>query len=468
MISNGASGYNMYLPGGFNNARISPLHFNRTGYIYSGAQYMPGELGTYWTSSADSVYLSSLQAHRFVFTYDDIGPQDANPRHFGSSIRCVIDANSHIYSLNFAPNLPDVANLPATQAMRSTNTSHSFTVPSTAPIGYGHTFTGYATSADGPVVYQPGATITLTKNSPSLTLYAKWTENLGFNNSGITTMQAMTSTICSAASRGTTGLLKDTRDNKVYSIFKGNDDRCWMTQNLDLDLSTGTTLTNQNTDLNNPVTSWSPERSTIATGNLSSSTWEDDVNNPYSYDPGDIYVYSSGSSSTDTQYNSLSACIAASHTVAECKHYHVGNHYNFSAAVASNDTSVYSNPEEVAPNSVCPKGWKLPQGPTTFAADYSDLNDLLLAHNILSHNGSGGSDYLTNGFINIRQSPIFLNRAGLVSSGSYTSPSYGGSYWTSSVSPTNAAYFSVFNPNYINTEYRDFRTSGLPVRCYAR
>lgn len=468
VVEKNIGGPDAYLPNGFNIMRASPLYFTRAGYITGGSQVTPGLYGSYWTASSYTSTYSGNSAYHLFFLHDDILLQQTHPRSFGVSVRCVTDTSSHTYSIDFTPNIPDVANLPAPQVIRSTNTSHSFTVPSTAPTGYGHTFNGYATSADGPVVHQPGATITLTKNSPSLTLYAKWTENLGFNNSGITTMQAMTSTICSAASRGTTGLLKDTRDNKVYSIFKGNDDRCWMTQNLDLDLSTSTTLTNQNTDLNNPVTSWSPERSTIATGNLSSSTWSDDVNNPYSYDPGDIYVYTSGSSSTDTQYNSLSACIAASHTVVECKHYHVGNHYNFSAAVASNDTSVYSNPEEVAPNSVCPKGWKLPQGPTTFAADYSDLNDLLLAHNIISRNGSGGSDYLANGFINIRQSPIFLNRAGLVSSGSYTSPSYGGSYWTSSVSSTNAAYFSVFNPNYINTEYRDFRTSGLPVRCYAR
>lgn len=73
-----------------------------------------------------------------------------------------------------------------------------------------------------------------------------------------------------------------------------------MNQNLDFDLNNQTTLTNENTDLNGDITTWKPLRSTIAPGNLSSSTWQSDTITPYSYDVGDKYYVNSGSSEDDT------------------------------------------------------------------------------------------------------------------------------------------------------------------------
>ena len=49
---------------------------------------------------------------------------------------------------------------------------------------------------------------------------------------GITTMQEMTSTICSNAKENDEAILTDTRDNKKYWVTKLKDGNCWMTQNL--------------------------------------------------------------------------------------------------------------------------------------------------------------------------------------------------------------------------------------------
>ena len=49
---------------------------------------------------------------------------------------------------------------------------------------------------------------------------------------GITTMQQMTSTICSNAKENDEAILTDTRDNKKYWVTKLKDGNCWMTQNL--------------------------------------------------------------------------------------------------------------------------------------------------------------------------------------------------------------------------------------------
>lgn len=55
---------------------------------------------------------------------------------------------------------------------------------------------------------------------------------------GIKTMQEMTSSICSAAAVNDTAYLRDTRDDKSYWVTKLADGNCWMSQNLDLDITT--------------------------------------------------------------------------------------------------------------------------------------------------------------------------------------------------------------------------------------
>ena len=139
-------------------------------------------------------------------------------------------------------------------------------------------------------------------------------------------MQDFTQDMCNNLTQEQQYILRDTRDGKFYTAARLKDGKCWMTQNLALELSTSKTLTNQDTDLNS-VTNWTPERNTIPTGSLSVSTWTNDNNNPYSYNSG------------RTDY---------------------GVYYNWTAAIASNDSSSLTAQYQNAPNSVCPKGWRLP------------------------------------------------------------------------------------------------------------
>ena len=454
-IKNAGSSTN-YLTDGFNKVRTNPLYFVRSGATYDYSQKELGFAGHYWTSTIDSSqYAYSLS----FYTTSITGQRAVSQRWLEFAVRCLAD-NRYLYYLNYHPNGTNVSNLPSKQTAHSTDSTYSFTTSSDIPTRTGYNFLGYATLPDGEVVYQPGATVSVSSTSPTTTLYAKWGDSLGFNNSGITTMQEMTSTICSAASKGTTGLLQDTRDDKVYSILKANDNRCWMTQNLDLDLSTSTTLTNTSTDLNN-TDSWTPWSNTIAPG----GAWIDDTSKPYSYDLGDIYHYTSNSAADDTQYNSLAACVAANHTVADCQHYHAGTYYNWSASVANNDTSAFVNKYTIMPNSICPKGWRLPQGPLS-AGDYSDVEDLLVAHGIKS---AGAITYLTNGFNNVRAAPLFLARSGNIWGGSIRDIGAKNLLWYSSVVSSNAAYSLYFNPSNVYTEIEgNGRVAGHSVRCVAR
>ena len=291
-------------------------------------------------------------------------------------------------------------------------------------------------------------------------------------NTGLYKMQDMTNSVCASVPSPTsatagdeqTTTLVDTRDNKTYTIAKLMDDKCWMTQNLDLDLNTTTALTNENTNLTSVVT-WIPERNTIPTGSLSSSTWINDYNHPYSYDPGDEYYYTSGTTSNDTEYTSLSACTAAGHSESDCKHYHEGNYYNWSAAVASNDTSSHTTSEETMPDSICPKGWRLPQS----SSDPSEFGTLLYQSGIItSPTASGTSAYTTDGFNNIRTTPLWFVRSGRVYDGSRLNLGSYGRYWSSAVLSSSRAYSLFVYSSDISPRYDNSRNNGYSVRCLAQ
>ncbi len=140
---------------------------------------------------------------------------------------------------------------------------------------------------------------------------------------GITTMQQMTSTICSNAKENDEAILTDTRDNKKYYVTKLKDGTCWMTQNL---------------AYNGGGTS----RGTNCSG------WTD--------------------TNTVAQYCSLG------HTDGD--HASRGNYYSWPAAMNGNTSATGTV------QGICPNGWHLPTSNTTakgsfggLAAAYGAAND---------------------------------------------------------------------------------------------
>ena len=196
----------------------------------------------------------------------------------------------------------------------------------------------------------------------------------------------------------------------------------------------------------------------------------DDSNNPYSYDPGYTYSYTSNTNDFDVQYSSLAACVTATSTTAvNCKHYHAGNYYNFSAAVASNDTSASSAQYTQMPNSICPKGWRLPQGPLG-SGDYSDFNDLLVAHGIINNGANGPNVYLVDGFNNLRLTPLFMSLPAHVSNhyGGVHYSGHGGYYHSSIVYDATNIYLLAFDAGAMYPQGLLGRYFGFTIRCVAR
>lgn len=286
-------------------------------------------------------------------------------------------------------------------------------------------------------------------------------------------MQDMTSTICEKTEDINAQLqVIDIRDNKIYWISKLADDHCWMTQNLDLDLNSDPTaenyiaLTSENTDLTNAtitaykdgyttesgIITWLPERSTITYNELNSTTWQDDANNPYSYD----YLDNNGSPVYPD--NSATQQIAGSHGLS-------GNYYNWSAAIASNSSGSLGYNYAQANNSICPKNWRLPIAINASNTIY-EFGSLLLAQGVIDN--IQNPSYTTNGFNKIISSPLYFIRAGYVYNSRLWDNSGGGYYWPNVTGGGSSSYGLVFGSTDIQPKRYIYRHFGVSVRCLAK
>ncbi|MBQ3445789.1 hypothetical protein IJG29_03670, partial [Candidatus Saccharibacteria bacterium] len=320
-------------------------------------------------------------------------------------------------------------------------------------------------------------------------------------------MQDMTANICSYVATPTTTTsapstqLIDTRDNKIYWVSKLKDGNCWMTQNLDLNLDSSIALTSANTDLHS-VTSWTPVRSTInstgynntasgASGGIltfnngaqndnfasdfSNSTSSDMTvnadNTPYSADPGYRYVVPKEMSGPNTNWydngDTFYYCANQDTTCggnSENGHYTMGNFYNFAAANATNNVettlggsaNVVQN--KVMPDSICPKGWRLPIAKTT----NNEFNTLLGASNY-----NVTSNFNFAGLNAIRTAPLYFVRSGRMNGGTLNHAGANSDAWSSTIRSSTNGYQSIFDSADIDPAHDNHRFYGFPIRCLA-
>ena len=270
---------------------------------------------------------------------------------------------------------------------------------------------------------------------------------------GYYTMQDMTTEICNdteVIGEGSQTELIDLRDDKVYWATKLKDGHCWMTQNLDLDLSTSTIFTSNDTDLNDNSLSGAYSQATgysydSATNTISwrpansTNTWTNSAIYPYSKDRGKYYPEGTPENETINDYHRLN-----------------GNYYNWTAAIASNDSSTivndtYEDIDASPQNSVCPKGWRLPT--ISSVARNNEFSNLVNLYG--------------NTITQIMASPLWFVRSGYVISGSALDSGSYGYYWSSTVdSSTNARRLSFYG-SYINPANSYSRNFGFSVRCLA-
>ena len=294
----------------------------------------------------------------------------------------------------------------------------------------------------------------------------------------------------------------DQRDGKKYWVTKLKDGNIWMTSNLDLDIGGTNTapLNSNNTDISidpnvyassgiysdynvsdgvytwNPVSTAKTSSYYIDNTTVKPSAWPTDNNGqtkPYSAEGGDTYYYTSNSTSNDARYNSLQACKNANHTEAECKRYFAGNYYNWTAAIASNNSTNISTNGTIAANSICPKGWRLPNASPT-DNEYNEFGRMLYKAGITAalsaalSAGNGSVGYKDGGLNKIRSNPYYFVRPGSINGGTLAYFGTDGFYWSSTANNNSLAYNLNFSSSEIAPARILNRSLGRSIRCVAR
>ena len=254
----------------------------------------------------------------------------------------------------------------------------------------------------------------------------------------------------------------DIRDGKTYWVTRLADGHIWMTQNLDFDITVNARLSSETTDLNvynvaGYYDGYSKVGDTIYWESMSNATtidftgtgpitgWQNSNTEPYS------------ASKTDN---------------AGIGHNSLGNWYNFTAAIASNNSNftalkadtlsdISNNPQ----NSICPKGWRLPTI-SNQAADVVGSTDEFARINYL-YNGNS-----TTSGLKLMEVPLYFLENGYVrgnNSGSLQNSGSYAYYHSSTIKDASNSYALWFYNGEVNVRNNDLgRDRGMAIRCVAR
>ncbi|MBR5647363.1 DUF4179 domain-containing protein [Candidatus Saccharibacteria bacterium] len=317
-------------------------------------------------------------------------------------------------------------------------------------------------------------------------------EKITVGSSSYYTMQSMTPEICEQAVESELQVA-DSRDEKIYWIAKLKDGKCWMTQNLDLDLvhtenDADALYTHENTDLGweegSTATSWNPSYSTIPASSISSSGSVVDIeqycyNQEYdiheggycSLDVGDWYWTDAWYESTENNYLDTADSGAGDKFrqtpyPGNGAHGHVGNYYGGDAATAES----WQRYSADSSDSICPAGWKLPMIDIYEGwrdPEYSDYYKLFSEYTHIDPDWLEGTTD-----VEITSAPLYFIRAGMYDltygeqwSNKLDWAGHTGYYWTQlSIQDTQISSDSV-----VIWDYGGYDSSvGMSVRCLAR
>ena len=353
------------------------------------------------------------------------------------------------YTLSYVDRSGTVSSstMPSPNPQTGTTTDGTFTISNATPINTNTnlSFLGWCTvdnasditSCSGTMIH-PGSMYVIANPSAiwSGSVYAVWKDNTLYMQDIAEWKNTELPNI------GDETIAVDKRDGKKYYVAKLLDGNIWMTQNLDFNIGSAT-INSSNTDV---PANWSDSlTSTYSTG---TTTWNYSVTAPESYDPSDRCWNGTPSTTTATIDTGTTAC--ASLATAP-NHYHIGNYYNWTAAVAMADSSSYTEDNTDVNQSICPAGWMLPKK-TGSGSFYNLVNNRYTA-------GTSGNIHLAP--------PYFVYGGYWGGSSRYLSS--GGLYWSSVVYDSLASYILYFNANgYLFPQYDNDRYYGYSVRCIAR
>ena len=383
----------------------------------------------------------------------------------GSKTSSTMEGNTWGYSL-------DVTNFYKIPANGSSAVIGNTHVPSPSDPGYNRTVVNFGAKVGTALTagsYEDTVLFTAYVNGQDFT-------PLQDTIHSISTMQEMTPAVCSATTTPTTSVttfdwdgshhgdnsyvprtsLQDTRDGKYYLVSKLADGNCWMSQNLELELTAGQPVIASKVD--GTTTTVTPDYTTQTTDGVSwdeysdATTWRS-IKFPSSqaYRQGGN-IPSSSPTGSGREYDWEKAGII----------------YNLHAATAgisyNNEDGDYE-----ADYSICPKGWRLPSEEGS-----KSLYNLF----VTSYGAELGVELLGNEFFAV---PLNFVQSGMYYGGRGLLDDSGGHYLTSTLNRyTNVEDEIEYYHNSVIELYIDFYESktfyefgrlssaeGLSMRCVA-
>ena len=238
-------------------------------------------------------------------------------------------------------------------------------------------------------------------------------------------------------------------NQQTYLVRKLADGNCWMAQNLNLNLSTAVSLNNTTTDLNSK-TFWTPA---VSTQTAVGTTWaQDGADGIHSFEPGDIYFPNGVGTGTADTYGNLTGATSGA------AYWHIGNYYNWPAATAASGTATMVAPD-TAPDSICPKGWKLPDNEGT----KSFVNLVFTTYGLQDNDATSSTKLLAAPLNFVRSGHYYWSNGQVYYKGA------GGDWWsTAAYSTATYAQHLTTNSTRVIPQTASYKGYGLTVRCVAR
>ena len=400
------------------------------GTITSSGQSLP--LEQYRTYTVKPIHIAGYFTASISKT-SGTGSIDGNKFTVGTGTASISITSGTVYNINFTydSHVTDISILDDNGITVGTITASG----QSTPLKQGHTYTIKPSFPDG---YNLN---TITKTSGAGTISGKqFTVGAGSATLSVTSRYSL-STIqnfnCASLASGATEKVYDTRDNEVYLIGKLADGKCWMLDNLRLDL-TDSTILNGLTTTNTHVDSAS--LTSLKSGNRSAGAQyaSSGFANWNSSSPSN--AFNQAKANADLKDN-----IAGSYGAGSGK---IGVYYNYCAASAGSYCYDYNSGTGSASYDLCPAGWRMPMG--SYSGEYFRLYAMAYASNY------------TN-FVNALSTPF----PGYFNNGSPIERGQRGYFWSSTYSNNNNMYHLYLDgsSSYVQASRYDFRFYGYSVRC---
>ena len=289
---------------------------------------------------------------------------------YTNTYNVILVANAIPYTITYDDNV--VSNMPTD--VDSTSMSSTVNIASNVPTRAGYTFLGWCTviptnvsgtdTCVGGTQYSPSQAWTLDGSTTNnLHLYAMWKE--------VTYLQNLDASKCT-----TTAITAiDARDGEEYKIQRLADGKCWMLDNLRLDL-TNSTILNGLTTSNTHVDSAS--LTSLKSGNRSAGAQYASSGFVKWDSSSSSNVYNQAKANADYKDTTITSYGAGSGKI--------GVHYNYCAASAGSYCYDENAGTGNASYDLCPAGWRMPTGSssgeyqalyTTYSSDATSFRNAL-------------------------------------------------------------------------------------------